>query len=200
MGKKVSIILCDGTARRRAAVSHFLASAGIHVEPFEDPAEVGDFWSHGDLVLVHDDGKGVSEVMDQLDQANVFLPVIAYSEQPGTHRVVRAVQAGALDYLSWPCNEAEVRESIAYVQKNAESRSILKQRQMMARRQVERLTKREQEVLSAIASGLSNRKVGEKLEISPRTVEIHRANLLLKMGANHTSEAIRIAVEAGLVT
>jgi DNA-binding CsgD family transcriptional regulator len=45
---------------------------------------------------------------------------------------------------------------------------------------------------------MSNRLIGEKLAISPRTVEIHRANMLNKMGANHTSEAIRIAIEAAL--
>jgi DNA-binding CsgD family transcriptional regulator len=50
-----------------------------------------------------------------------------------------------------------------------------------------------------VARGLSSRKIGEMLAISPRTVEIHRANLLHKMGANHTSEAIRIAIEADLV-
>ncbi|MFP5395096.1 MAG: LuxR C-terminal-related transcriptional regulator [Alphaproteobacteria bacterium] len=48
-------------------------------------------------------------------------------------------------------------------------------------------------------SGLSNRMIGERLRISPRTVEIHRANMLNKMGASHTSEAIRIAIEASLV-
>ena len=57
----------------------------------------------------------------------------------------------------------------------------------------------EREVLAGVAGGLSNRLIGEKLSISPRTVEIHRANMLTKMGAHHTSEAIRIAIEASLV-
>ena len=50
-----------------------------------------------------------------------------------------------------------------------------------------------------MAIGLSNRLIGEQLDISPRTVEIHRANMLTKIGAQHTSEAIRIAIEASLV-
>ena len=54
-------------------------------------------------------------------------------------------------------------------------------------------------MLAGVAGGLSNRMIGEQLEISPRTVEIHRANMLTKMGAQHTSEAIRIAIEASLV-
>jgi DNA-binding NarL/FixJ family response regulator len=74
-----------------------------------------------------------------------------------------------------------------------------KLREAVARSRVERLTRREREVLAGVAGGLSNRLIGEKLNISPRTVEIHRANMLNKMGANHTSEAIRIAIEASLV-
>ena len=53
-------------------------------------------------------------------------------------------------------------------------------------------------MLEAVASGLSNRRIGQVLEISPRTVEIHRANMLAKLGANHTADAIRIAIEASL--
>ena len=64
---------------------------------------------------------------------------------------------------------------------------------------MQKLTRREREVLEGVADGLSNRLIGEKLRISPRTVEIHRANMLNKMGASHTSEAIRIAIEASLV-
>jgi FixJ family two-component response regulator len=74
-----------------------------------------------------------------------------------------------------------------------------KLREVMARSRLDRLTKREREVLDGVASGLSNRLIGEKLAISPRTVEIHRANMLNKLGANHTSEAIRIAIEAAFV-
>ena len=55
------------------------------------------------------------------------------------------------------------------------------------------------EVLEGVAHGLSNRLIGERLRISPRTVEIHRANMLHKIGVTHTNEAIRIAIEASLV-
>ncbi len=72
-------------------------------------------------------------------------------------------------------------------------------REARARSRVQRLTRREREVLAGVAVGMSNRLIGEQLDISPRTVEIHRANMLTKIGAQHTSEAIRIAIEASLV-
>ena len=85
------------------------------------------------------------------------------------------------------------------VDTNAARIGSLRLREARARSRVQKLTRRELEVLAGVAVGLSNRLIGEKLAISPRTVEIHRANMLNKMGAQHTSEAIRIAIEASVV-
>ncbi|MEO7915072.1 MAG: LuxR C-terminal-related transcriptional regulator, partial [Novosphingobium sp.] len=101
--------------------------------------------------------------------------------------------------LVWPFDVAVVSESIALAQGRAASLAGSKLREAIARSRIERLTRREREVLAGVADGMSNRLIGEKLAISPRTVEIHRANMLNKMGASHTSEAIRIAIEATLV-
>ena len=91
-------------------------------------------------------------------------------------------------------------ETLGRAVARSESFGNAKLREVMARARVEVLTRREREVLSGVASGLSNRLIGEKLSISPRTVEIHRANMLNKLGARHTSEAIRIAIEAAMVS
>ena len=110
-----------------------------------------------------------------------------------------AVLAGAVDYLSWPCDAAQVIGALIGAESTGAALGSLKLREARARSRVQRLTRREREVLAGVAVGLSNRLIGEQLEISPRTVEIHRANMLTKMGAQHTSEAIRIAIEASLV-
>ena len=67
------------------------------------------------------------------------------------------------------------------------------------RRKIESLSARERQVLDGLVAGNPNKRIAYDLGISPRTVEIHRANMLTKLGANHTSEAIRIAIEAELV-
>ncbi len=117
----------------------------------------------------------------------------------GVAQIVEAVLQGAVDYLVWPFDVAAITESIELTQSRAAALAGSKLREAMARSRIERLTRREREVLAGVADGMSNRMIGEKLEISPRTVEIHRANMLNKMGANHTSEAIRIAIEAALI-
>jgi FixJ family two-component response regulator len=125
--------------------------------------------------------------------------MVAFSDAPATQRIVRAVLDGAIDYIEWPCATEDLLGIIAAAETSGAVIGSLKLREARARSRLQRLTKREREVLSGVADGLSNRRIGEQLAISPRTVEIHRANMLTKMGAQHTSEAIRVAIEASLV-
>jgi two-component system, LuxR family, response regulator FixJ len=194
-----SIFLVDCDFRRRAAISHCLSGSSIHVEPFEDSAELVGRWPRGGLLLVHDDGKTISELLTHMGRSGQWLPVIGFAEQPTTRCVVRAVLDGAIDYVAWPFTREEISSVVTEATARAESFGSAKLREALARSRVDRLTRREREVLTGVAGGMSNRMIGEKLSISPRTVEIHRANMLTKMGANHTSEAIRIAIEAALV-
>ena len=194
-----TIVLIDNNFRRRAAISHNLSETSLHVEPFESVAEMSRRWPQGALMLVGDEDEVLHHLFAAMSESGHWLPVVAYAEEPSIPRVVRAVLAGALDYLDWPLGEAEVRQALAIAEIGGSGIGSAKLREAMARSRVQKLTRREREVLAGVADGLSNRRIGERLEISPRTVEIHRANMLNKMGASHTSEAIRIAIEASLV-
>jgi two-component system response regulator FixJ len=193
-----TIILVDCDFRRRAAISHNLAGTGIHVEPFENAGEMMQRWPRGSVALVADEGDEIHHLISAMAESGNWLPLVAYAESPSIPRVVRAVLAGALDYIDWPIGEAQVRLAIEMAQTSGAASGNVRLRESMARSRIQKLTRREREVLEGVADGLSNRLIGEKLAISPRTVEIHRANMLNKMGANHTSEAIRIAIEASL--
>jgi FixJ family two-component response regulator len=199
MDRTNNLFVVDGDFRRRAAISHCLAGTAIHVEPFEDVPELISRWPRSGLLLVHDVKHSVSTLLASMSQSGHWLPVIGYAENPATHTVVQAVLEGAIDYISWPFTAEEISEVVSTADARAKTFGSTKLRESLARNRVDRLTKRERQVLAGVAEGLSNRLIGEKLSISPRTVEIHRANMLTKMGANHTSEAIRIAIEAEVV-
>ena len=199
MEQAYSIVLVDGDYRRRAAISHSLAGTQIHVELFESVAEMLEHWPRGTVALVADDGDTVQAMIAAMAEHGHWLPLVAYGQDPVIPRVVRAVLAGALDYFDWPVGVAEVRTAIMLAEQSGAAVGNARLREAMARSRMQKLTRREREVLSGVADGLSNRLIGARLEISPRTVEIHRANMLTKMGASHTSEAIRIAVEAAMV-
>lgn len=199
MTDRTNLYLVDADFRRRAAISHSLAGTNIHAEPFEDLDELARRWPRDGLILVYDEGVMVRRTIDLMTEVGEWLPVVAYSERPDTHRVVQAILTGAIDYLDWPFAAPEVRQAVAVAEESRGTQGSARLREAMARSRIQKLTKREREVLAGVADGLSNRLIGERLAISPRTVEIHRANMLNKMGANHTSEAIRIAIEGSLV-
>ncbi len=199
MDRVNNLFVVDGDFGRRAAISHRLAGASIHVEPFEDVQELISRWPRSGLLLVHDDTRSVTRLLAHMGETGRWLPVIGYAEDPATRTVVQAVLEGAIDYISWPFTVEEIADVVGTAATRAKTFGSTKLRESLARSRVDRLTKRERQVLAGVAEGLSNRLIGEKLSISPRTVEIHRANMLTKMGANHTSEAIRIAIEAAVV-
>jgi len=192
------LVLIDPDVRRRAAVTHLLAGAGIHVEPFEDLAELTRAWPREGIILASDEGEMVRELLTDMATHGKWLPLVAFAPLPSTPRVVQAVLAGAIDYLEWPFDAVTIRTAIQLAHSSADGIGNARLREAMARSRIKKLTRREREVLAGVADGLSNRLIGERLAISPRTVEIHRANMLTKMGANHTSEAIRVAIEASL--
>jgi FixJ family two-component response regulator len=194
-----TIILLDSDYRRRAAISHCLIGTGIHVEPFEDLGEISRNWPRDGLLLVYDDGIIVPSLLEHMTGIGNWLPLVAFSAAPETAQIVKAVLDGAIDYLSWPFGAGEIRQALIVAEESVGIQGNARLREAMARSRIRKLTRREREVLSGVADGLSNRLIGQRLEISPRTVEIHRANMLTKMGANHTSAAIRIAIEASFV-
>lgn len=200
MSPRKNLYLVDSQTKRRAAVCHALAQSKIYVEPFETIEEVQAHWPREGVVLVEDAPGRIPALLEYMAQSARWLPLIGFSENPGAQQVAQAVLDGALGYLAWPCAPDEIEAAIAHAEDNAERLGSFRLRQARARSQIRKLTRREQQVLSAITEGLSNREIGERLAISPRTVEIHRSNILNKVGAQHTSEAIRIAVEASLVT
>lgn len=194
------LILIDDDLRRRAAISHCLAGNGIHVEPYETALEAALRWPEDGILLAHDSGDTIETIVSHMSRNGSWLPMIAFAENPHPRQVVKAVTRGVTDYLAWPFSAAEVQEAVSDAEQRTEAQASTMLREAMARSRVQKLTRRELEVLTAVAEGRSNRAIAEKLHISPRTVEIHRANMLSKLNANHTSEAIRIAIEASLVS
>lgn len=194
------VTLMSLSSKIRAEISRALMQVDVHVEPFEDIDELALHWPSRGLLLVEDVGTNIVELVDDMTQSAQWLPIVAFSDAPEPRQIVSAISRGAVGYVRWPCEAEELLATLNYAEQHGAVLGNHRLREARARSRVGRLTKREREVLMGVAGGLSNRLIGEQLEISPRTVEIHRSNMLSKMGANHTSEAIRVAIEAALVS
>lgn len=196
MSENFRVYLIDSDWRRRAALTSQFIKLSKHLEPFENIAEFTDHAPEEGVLLIHDE-PGLTEALTEwMKQSNSWLAIICYADAPSTEQVVRSILRGACEFLSLPLSDRDILASISTVSANLSSYAHAWLRRSMAQSRIERLSKREREVLEHLVSGLSNRLIGEQLSISHRTVEVHRANLLSKLGAQSTGEAIRVAVEA----
>ncbi len=192
------VSLVDGDYSRRARIAHALASAGRHVEPFESLEEFAAKSHDRAVLMVHDEGTLVRDVINWCQREGQLVGALVYSQDPAPKNVVQAIRSGATDYCQWPLDPESLQEAVDNCQAVAETEWTRAEKQAFARKLIERLTPREKEVLTYMTRGFSNRAIGEQLGISPRTVEIHRGHMLSKLYANNSPDAVRIALEAGI--
>ena len=152
------------------------------------------------LIIASDDvvTHSIEALLDELADHNIWIPLVIARADPGLDEVVQAIQAGALDFVTLPLNETDLERVIAHYHADAGRHATERRRLIDARRRIALLSKREREVLDWLAEGYSNKAIARQLSISPRTVEIHRANMMEKLGAGHAAEAVRLRLEAAI--
>ncbi|WP_133365780.1 response regulator transcription factor [Qipengyuania sediminis] len=190
------------TSAARAEQARLCFDLGYHAEIYSNAEELLAHPPQRGIALVEDlpERGGVASLIAGMARRGLWLPVIATSETPEACAVVAAVRKGALDYLELPLDPARLARTLAAVEKEAAELSAAQHRAMEARMRLAQLTPREREVLELLASGASNKMIARDLEISPRTVEIHRANMMTKLDARHSADAVRLHLEASFAT
>lgn len=195
---KLTLHFVESETRTRADLVRVGNSIGCHCELYSDLSELATHPPRSGVIFLrdrHDDG-GLAAVFEQLAALDIALPVIAMDEKPLPTAVVNAVKAGALDYLPLPLQPDRLDACLSRNRLEAERVSFARKRIIETRRLLSALSGREREVLDALADGSSNKQIARQLNISPRTVEIHRSNMMAKLGATHSAQAIRMKVES----
>lgn len=198
------IHIVDRESAQRAGLAKQVFSLGHHAEVYETLSELLSRPPQAGLILARDDQahasglRGITAVFAWMAEVGVWLPVVATSQERDVDAVVAAMKAGALDYFILPMANGDLGHALANVQGPAQRKTNRQRKLVEARNAIRELTKREQEVLQLLAEGCSNKEIGYALDISPRTVEIHRANMMLKLSADHPADAVRIRFEAQL--
>jgi len=199
MSKLNRAVVLDPDSSRRAAIARQISGGMFHVEPYESIRELDQYWSEYSIIMVYDHEKNVCDVISKMKEKGGFEPVIAYSQMPKVENVVNAILEGALDYMEWPFQHDQLVAHFEIVGRRfddlGESRCAANQ----AKHLVERLSKRELEVLSLLAGGRTNNAIASEMDISSRTVEVHRANMMAKLGKKHVAEAVQAAFDAEIV-
>jgi two-component system response regulator FixJ len=114
--------------------------------------------------------------------------------------VVKALHAGAIDYLEWPFAPVLFETSLRRFAEEGERRRNVEQYKVTAKSLTRKLTARELDVLILLAKGNANKDIARELNLSPRTVEIYRKKMMHKLNAKTASDAVRIAIYSDLLS
>ncbi|MEM9739721.1 MAG: response regulator [Pseudomonadota bacterium] len=196
------IHLIDDDEAIRHSASFMLRAAGYLVKTYADGVmflEVVDTVEPGCILLdVQMPRKDGLAVLHDLKERSVDMPVIVLTGHGDVSVAVAAMKGGAVDFVEKPYEKAKLIEIITTAFEKVESRDVRDRMAGQAKARLSNLTRREHQILEGLVEGLTNKAIAERLSISPRTVEIHRSNVMQKLEVDSLSSALRIAFRAGL--
>ena len=202
MESKRVVHVIDDEETIRKAVGFTLRTAGFAVETYGsgvDFLKIADEAERGSIVLdMHMPDMNGLQVQAALTQMDISMPVVMLTGNGDIALAVQAMKAGAVDFLAKPIERALLLDAIdrAFARiDTAEGRAL---EEAEACRQVDLLTPRERDVLEGRAQGLPNKTNAYDLGLSSRTVEVHRASIMSKLGVRTLAETLRIAFAAGM--
>ncbi len=188
-------VILDKDDNRRTAVYRAFARERS-VVPVTSPGELGSVWPVDAWFLVHDDDELLADLQSAFATRGRVYPILVYGEELVPGRIVAAVYGGAIDYVQWPNDVATIEATIDRAADLAVRRCERASGRLAAQARLAALSSRELEVLKEMRNGLTNKEIARVLNISSRTVEIHRSNAISKVGARNTAEATWILFEA----
>lgn len=196
MTDDIRIALIDDDPAILDSLRLYLARKGIGVSCF---AAVGDFLSgdkirHSfDCVVTDVRMPGLSgiDLVRKMAEAGHHIPIILITAHGDIEMAVAAIKCGAFDFIEKPFDERRllttIHDAVSHARETRDDSSDLRQ----LRAQAESLTERQREVMKLAAAGLSNKEIALRLQISPRTVESHRAWMMERMQARNLADLVR---------
>jgi FixJ family two-component response regulator len=189
------IFVVDDDPAARVSLAALIKSRGMSVESFASAEEFLAAYRPGRrgclLVDVRMTGMSGLDLLERLAELHAHLPVIVITGFADVPMAVRAMRAGATSFLEKPCTEQEIWDAIqAGLDTEAKANRLWQKREEIAAR-FESLSSGEREVLDRILAGSTNKVIAKDLNLGMRTVELRRANIMEKMGADSVPELVR---------
>lgn len=192
-----TVFVVDDDSALRDALRELLGTAGLQVEAFADGSTfLASLGSERVGCIVLDmamPGMSGHQVQSALKDRGVELPIIFLTGHGDIPAAVRAVRAGAVDFLEKPVRGDVLLDRVRRSLAMDEERRREREQASEIRRRFATLRPREAEVMSLVVAGLSNKEIGQNLGLSPRTVEVHRTHVMHKMGAGNLAELVSMA-------
>lgn len=196
------VYIVDDDASLRAALQRLLRSVGIETEAF---ASAPAFLAHarvdrpGCVVLdVRMPRMSGLELQQAFREAGIGLPIIFVTGHGDVEMSVRAMKAGAVDFLQKPFHDQDLLDAIQRAIDADRQRRTRQAGEDAIRRRYDTLTPREREVMAHIVTGALNKQVAGTLGTSEKTIKVHRARIFAKMEAESLAELVRLAARLGI--
>ena len=203
MPNKGKIYVIDDDEAMRDSLNFLLESADFNVTLFETAQNFLDVLPGLEFGCVVSDVRmpGIDgiELLKRMKAGQSTFPILIMTGHGDVPLAVEAMKLGAVDFLEKPFEDDRLIGMIEAAIRQAEpaARSEVVTQEIAAR--VATLSPRERQVMDGLIAGLSNKLIARDYDISPRTIEVYRANVMTKMQANSVSELVRLAMRAGLL-
>jgi len=196
------VYIVDDDRDVRSSISFMLSTGGMQTRAFGSGLDFIDSLDHLEpgcvlLDIRMPDMDGV-EVLAELRKRSIEWPVVMMTGHGEVALAVQTMKLGAIDFLEKPFQEENLRASLARAFTLIEKNQNQADRRREATSRIAALTSREREVLQGLLAGFSNKVIAHHLGISLRTAEMHRANMMQRLGTKSLAEALQLAAEAGV--
>ncbi len=201
--KQETVFVVDDDFSVRKGLKRLLKSAEYSVEAFSSAEEFLAYDSDCDepacLVLdVQMPGLNGLDLQENLVSRDYTMPIIFITGQGDIPTSVRAMKKGAVEFLTKPFDEKALLDAVQEaLQKDLQTRTVLSEQENI-RQRLATLTPREHEILTYVIAGLLNKQIAYALDISEKTVKVHRGRVMEKTGAGSVAELVRLAEKAGV--
>jgi len=203
MPHRGKVYVIDDDEAMRDSLDFMLGAADFHVTLFESARHFLDTLSNIEFGCVVSDVRmpGIDgiELLKRLKAGPALFPVVIMTGHGDVPLAVEAMKLGAVDFLEKPFEDDRLIGMIDAALKKAGSGAKSEAITLEIVSRIEALSPRERQVMDGLIAGLSNKLIAREYDISPRTIEVYRANVMTKMQAGSLSELVRLAMRAGVL-
>lgn len=196
------VLLVEDDVSIREALHRLFATVGLQVRSFGSAAELlQSELPQAPSCLVLDirlPGRSGLDLQEELAKAGVEIPIVFVTGHGDIPMSVRAMKAGAVDFLTKPFRDQDMLDAVAAATQHDRQRRAEAGAMAELQRHFESLTARERGVMALVTDGLMNKQIAAELGLSEITVKIHRSHVMKKMGARSLADLVRMADSLGI--